>query len=263
MFAICPLSQIPVRVSANETSEMVSQVLFGEMVEILEKRGKNWLKVRCTWDNLVGWCQTNQLEVLTTKEAALSSEDSAIVMDLCPPIMADNHSFPITLGAKLPAYDGLRCRIGDAYYHFNGQAVMQQDLKKDIDFLTKMAKRYLFAPQYIGGRSTFGLDSAGFVQMTFGFVGLKLPRTPGEQILEGSDVDFVDQSQIGDLAFFENKKGQIAHVGIILEDQMLIHCHGRVKIDRFDHFGVFDGKGRRYSHKLRLIKRVFTFAAKR
>jgi hypothetical protein len=242
---------------------MVSQVLFGEMVEILEKRGRNWLKIRCSWDNLVGWCQSNQLEMLTAKEAALSMEESAIVMDLCPPIMSDNHSFPITLGAKLPSYDGLRCKIGDVFYHFNGQAVMQQDLKKDADFLVKMAKRFLFAPQLPGGRSPFGLDSAGFVQMSYGFVGLKLPRSAGEQIMEGSDIDFVDQSVLGDLAFFENKKGQIAHVGIVLEDQMIIHCHGKVKIDRFDHFGVFDGKGRRYSHKLRLIKRVFNFLPKK
>jgi hypothetical protein len=259
LFAICPLSQVPVRSQSKDTAELVSQVLFGEMVEILDKRGKNWLKVRCEWDNLVGWCRSNQLKLLTPSERALASEDWARVLDLYQPVMGENHHFPVPFGAILPQYDGMRLKIGEEFFHFNGSALMKADQRKDVEFLIKIAKRLLYAPQMSGGRSPSGMDSAGLVQVIFGFLGKSLPRTAAEQVFEGQDIDFVEQSRVGDLAFFENKKGQIAHVGINLGDGQLIHCNGMVKTDRWDHFGVFDGNSRRYAFKLRLIKRIFTF----
>ncbi|MCB0663952.1 MAG: C40 family peptidase [Saprospiraceae bacterium] len=262
MFAVCPLSQVPVRVQSKDASEMVSQVLFGEMVEVLEKRGKNWLKIRCTWDNLVGWCRSNQLKILTPAEREIAQEDWARALDLCQPVMGENHHFPVPFGSVLPQYDGMRLKIGDEFFTFNGQALMKSDLRKDTEFLVKIAKRLLFAPELSGGRSPFGIDSAGLMQVIFGFVGKSLPRTAAEQVFTGEDVDFVEQSRVGDLAFFEDKKGIIAHVGLILGEGLLIHCNGMVKTDRFDHFGVFDGNSRRYAFKLRVIKRVFTFTEK-
>lgn len=262
MFAICPLSQVPVRSQSKDTAELVSQLLFGEMVEIIDKRGKNWFKIRCEWDNLVGWCRSNQLKLLTPAEHALATEGWAKVLDLYQPVMGEDHHFPVPFGAVLPQYDGIRLKIGEEFFHFNGSALMKADHRKDEGFLSKIAKRLLYAPQMDGGRSPAGIDSAGLVQVIYGFLGRPMPRTAAQQVFEGEDIDFIEQSKVGDLAFFENKKGQIVHVGINLGEGQLIHCHGMVKIDQFDHFGVFDGNSKRYAFKLRLIKRVFSFEEK-
>ena len=72
----------------------------------------------------------------------------------------------------------------------------------------------------------------------------------------GKPIDFSEQSAEGDLAFFENKKGKISHVGLILNGNQIIHSYGNVRIDKIDHFGVFDEETSKYSHKLRLIKRL-------
>ena len=45
LYGICNLSIVPLRIEASDTSEMVSQVLFGEHFKVLEKR-KKWSKIR-------------------------------------------------------------------------------------------------------------------------------------------------------------------------------------------------------------------------
>ena len=48
---------------------------------------------------------------------------------------------------------------------------------------------------------------------------------------------------------------RIVHVGIVLTDGKIIHAAGQVRIDRLDHFGIFNEERGIYSHKLRVIKR--------
>ena len=106
-----------------------------------------------------------------------------------------------------------------------------------------------------GGRTPFGMDSSAFIQQVFAFIGVQLPRTADLQIDLGNTVDFAAQANEGDLAFFENRKGRITHVGLILAGDTIIHAHGNIRIDKIDHFGIFDEDTKKYSHKLRLIKR--------
>jgi len=63
---------------------------------------------------------------------------------------------------------------------------------------------------------------------------------------------------LGDLAFFENEEGNIIHVGIILDNEHIIHASGKVRIDKIDHNGIFSEQAKRYTHKLRLLKRIIT-----
>ena len=67
-YVICPVSIVPVRNSSSNKSEMISQLLFGELAEVLETRGRQWTKVRCAWDNFVGWVASNQLKPVTPSE---------------------------------------------------------------------------------------------------------------------------------------------------------------------------------------------------
>jgi hypothetical protein len=70
MYAISPISIIPVRAQPSEKSEIVTQILFGELVEVLNMNKKlqslhpGWSHVRCDWDGYLGWVTTKQLQFL-------------------------------------------------------------------------------------------------------------------------------------------------------------------------------------------------------
>jgi cell wall-associated NlpC family hydrolase len=66
----------------------------------------------------------------------------------------------------------------------------------------------------------------------------------------------VEEAQSGDLAFFDNEEGNIVHVGMVIDNQQIIHASGCVRIDKFDHYGIFNSDTKKYSHMLRVIKHV-------
>jgi cell wall-associated NlpC family hydrolase len=84
-----------------------------------------------------------------------------------------------------------------------------------------------------------------------------LKRDAWQQAESGVVVDFVENSAIGDLAFFHNDEGKIIHVGIILKDNKIIHASGKVRIDTIDHYGIFNTETKKYSHQLKIVKRYF------
>ena len=92
--------------------------------------------------------------------------------------------------------------------------------------------------------------------MVFKIAGIRLLRDAAQQVTQGRVVDFMEQCQSGDLAFFDNGKGQITHVGIILPDCHVIHASGKVRVDKLDHFGIFNRELNRYTHQLRIVKRL-------
>ena len=255
-FAICHLSVVPVRNSSHHRSEQVTQLLYGEIVEILDIKGKSWAKIRCTWDNHIGWVDARQIKPITPSEYELFTENFAYSLDLISPIMSNNYHLPVTIGARLPNFDGIRFSFENKIYTFSGQAVFPVDLRPNPELILKLARRYLYAPYQWGGRSPLGIDAAGLVQLIFQLVGISLHREPDQQVHQGETVDFVEQSQPGDLAFFENKYGNINHVGIILPERYIIHAAGYVRIDKVDHVGIFNEETGRYTHKLRVAKRM-------
>ena len=254
--AICHISVAPLRNSPSNKSEQVSQLLFGEIVEIIDTKGKAWQKVRCTWDNCIGWVLSNQLKPITDKEFDLFEEKFAYCLDLFQPLMTDNESMPITIGARLPDFDGMKFKFDGKTYRYSGQAVFPKNLNPSIDKIQKIARRYLSAPYQWGGRSPLGIDAGGFAQMVMKLVGVRLLRNADQQVHQGELIDFIEQAHPGDLAFFENKAGNISHVGILLPENKIIHAHGKVMINEIDHYGIFDVRLNKYTHKLRVIKRV-------
>ena len=146
-------------------------------------------------------------------------------------------------------------KIAKEKFIYNGQAI-QSEAKSSV-LLERVAMRYLNAPYLWGGRSPFGIDCSGFTQMVFKFTGIKLLRDAYLQAEQGTVINFIEESQPGDLAFFTNEEGRITHVGIILKDQQIIHASGKVRIDKIDHFGIYSATQKKYSHQLKIIKRMF------
>ncbi|MBL7818200.1 MAG: C40 family peptidase [Saprospiraceae bacterium] len=256
--AICQLSAVPVRAAASDKEEIVTQLLFGELVDIIEFGGRtkrNWCQIRCDWDGYEGWMDVRQLRFISLGEAENYHKNLAFCLDLTAILTNNDHFLPITLGATLPNFDGINVHLGDKHYAFNGQALQNGYRAPTAEFIVKLARRYLYAPYLWGGRSPFGIDCSGFTQTVFRMAGIRLRRDASQQVEQGRLVDFIEQAQAADLAFFENPKGNIVHVGIVLDNQNVIHAAGQVRIDKLDHFGIFNEERGIYSHKLRLIKR--------
>ncbi len=254
-YNVCQVSVAPVRSNFSDRSEIVTQLLFGETVTILEKKG-TWRKIRCSWDNYMGWTDHKLLRPISAAEFEAYKENPIYSLELAQAVMGEDHFVPIMMGSTLPSYDGLRLELGDLKFTFSGQVIEPGAKVPTLELLLKLARKYLNAPYLWGGRSPFGIDCSGFSQIVFKMLGVKLLRDASQQVTQGRVIDFVEQAQPGDLAFFENKKKRIAHVGIVFPDNKIIHAHGKVRIDNLDHFGIYNEELGKYTHRLRVVKRM-------
>lgn len=256
-FGICLLSLIPARKEASSTSEMVTQLVFGDCYTVIEN-GENWIKIKIEFDGYECWISLKQhTRINETTFLSLKKEVPFYSNELVQVLNAkkSNLRFPITLGATLPFYKNNNCNFESFEFEFDGQ-VIQPTLKSKAESIISTAYLFINAPYLWGGKSPFGIDCSGFTQTTYKLNGYKLPRDASEQVELGTPLSFVEEAEAGDLAFFDNEEGKIVHVGILLNNEQIIHASGCVKIDKFDHYGIFSSETKKYSHTLRVIKRI-------
>jgi gamma-D-glutamyl-L-lysine dipeptidyl-peptidase len=254
MFAISKVSIASVYKAANQRSELLTQVLFGEVIEVLEKKGE-LLHIKCTWDQVQGWTLSEQFVQIDTDVAIEMLRDSSVVLSLVDNIMAADHFIPVTLGASLPKFDGVRGYLPDLQFQFNGTVLKPGTIELKLAWIEKLILRYLHAPELYGGRSPFGIDASGLSQMLYKILGISLARDHTTQVSQGRTVDFMEFCQPGDLAYFDDGRGNIGHCGIILSDCSVVHVHGKVRKDKIDHFGIWNSDKKRYTWQLRVVKR--------
>jgi len=252
MFGICNLSSIPLRIEPNDRSEIVSQVLFGEHFKVLE-RIKQWARIKMQFDDYEGWIDTKQYKTITESNYNQLSEDSIVLnSDLIDYITGPNNfMMPIPLGASLSFLNNPE--INTENYDFEGMKISGIKPKTN---LINTAFMYLHAPYLWGGKTPFGVDCSGFTQMVYKLNGYPILRDASQQALQGDALSFIEESEAGDLAFFDNEEGKIIHVGIIMDDNYIIHASGKVRIDRLDHLGIYNAETNRHTHKLRVIKKI-------
>ncbi len=250
MFGICNLAIVPVRAEASDRSEIVSQLLFGEHLEVLEQN-RQWTRIRAHYDNYEGWIDTKQFRAVSGDDfERLNQLPIVLNGDLIEYVTAaDNSLLPIPLGASLSFLD---TDINTEGFRFEGLKVTGQ---KEKSQLIQTAFMYLNAPYLWGGKTPFGLDCSGFTQMVYKLNGYKLLRDASQQATQGEALSFIEESEPGDLAFFDNEEGRIIHVGIIMENNYIIHASGKVRIDRLDHLGIYNPEANRHTHRLRVIKK--------
>lgn len=252
MYGICNLAIIPLRNEPNDRSEQVSQVLFGEHFQILEQQ-KQWYKIRLNFDQYEGWVDSKQCQVISENDnQELTSNVQILNNDLVEYISNDsNLLIPIPLGASLSFLE--LDNINRFNYQFEGLKVTGVKPKEE---LLKTAFMYLNAPYLWGGKTPFGIDCSGFTQMVYKLNGYSILRDASQQAMQGEALSFIEESEPGDLAFFDNEEGKIIHVGIIMNDNYIIHASGKVRIDRLDHLGIYNSEINRHTHKLRVIKKI-------
>lgn len=252
MFAICNLAIIPLRAEPNDRSEIVSQILFGEHFEILEQQ-KQWSKIKLHFDGYEGWVDSKQYQVITEKNFNDLSKDAIILnSDLVEYVTnTKNTLIPIPLGASLSFLNHDDINIES--FEFEGLRVSGVKPKAEI---VKTSFMYLNAPYLWGGKTPFGIDCSGFTQMVYKLNGYNLLRDASQQASQGEALSFIEESEPGDLAFFDNEEGNIIHVGIMMENNYIIHASGKVRIDRLDHLGIYNAEQNRHTHRLRVIKKI-------
>jgi cell wall-associated NlpC family hydrolase len=252
MFGICNLSIIPLRSEASDRSEIVSQVLFGEHFEIIAV-DKQWTKIKLQFDDYEGWIDSKQYQSISEENYIRLSKEAVILnSDLVEYITApDNTLIPITIGASLSFLN--HSDINSKNYDFEGLKVTGKKAKSN---LIATAYLYLNSPYLWGGKTPFGIDCSGFTQMVYKLNVYKLLRDASQQSTQGEVLSFIEESEPGDLAFFDNEEGKIIHVGIMLESNYIIHASGKVRIDRLDHLGIYNAELNRHTHRLRVIKKI-------
>ncbi|PID91364.1 MAG: hypothetical protein CSA96_08820 [Bacteroidetes bacterium] len=255
--AICTLGQVPLFADADIRSGVVSQQLFGEELIVLEKAGA-WLHIVRPFDNTDAWMEEkyqiglrddllsdgaseNGHRIVTAPHAALRTPEGRQVLMLPAgaiwPVPI-GHSLQLGNTSLVPEYDGDLSLTG-----------------RNTD-PERICRQWLSLPYVQGGRSGYGFDGGGLVQTLCRCMGVGIPQDCGQQAMLGETVNFMHEVRKGDLAFFDNEDGEIAHVGMILGEGQVVHCHREVSIDRIDQQGIFDTVAGRYSHRLRIIKRL-------
>lgn len=252
MFGICNLANIPLRLEPSDRSELISQVLFGEHFSILEENLK-WSKIMLQFDDYEGWIDNKQFKKISEEQfSQLSKESIVLSSDLIEYITSPNNLLmPVGLGSSLSFLN--YNAINTENFSFEGLKISGIKPKSNI---INTAFMYLNAPYLWGGKTPFGIDCSGFTQMVYKLNGYKLLRDASQQAHQGEALSFIEESEPGDLAFFDNDEGNIIHVGIIMDDNYIIHASGKVRIDRLDHLGIYNADVNKHTHKLRVIKKI-------
>lgn len=244
-YGICELSIVPVRSEASDISEMVTQLLYGDHFKIIEER-KKWVKIRIAFDLYEGWIDKKQVRFITEDFYSACDKNAVYSADLIDIITLQKQQIQsICLGSNISPSHLLD-------HHFEGQIFERQNSKRSQILETAML--YLNAPYLWGGKTPFGIDCSGLTQMVYKANRLHLNRDASQQAQQGQTLSFIEETQVGDLAFFDNNEGNIIHVGIIMGNNYIIHAHRKVRVDRIDHTGIFNVDTRTYSHQLRVLK---------
>ncbi|MDJ0645150.1 MAG: C40 family peptidase [Flavobacteriaceae bacterium] len=254
-YGLCNLSVVPLRIEPSDKSEMVSQVLFGDHFKILEK-SKQWRKIRLAYDHYEGWIDEKQFQTISKDfYKQLEKADQHVSTELVEAVVnSSNELLPIPIGTSLPLLKNKKIDFESTSFIYEGKSTSGKNEKEN---LVKTAFMYLNAPYLWGGKTPYGIDCSGLTQMVYKLNGYKLLRDASQQATQGDVLSFIEESEPGDLAFFDNKDGEIIHVGIIMANNYIIHASGKVRVDRLDQSGIFNEELKKHTHKLRVIKKIF------
>ena len=237
-YGIADLSIVPMRSEKSERSEMVSQILFGEVFEILEVDEK-WVYVRMLHDRYEGWIDRKMyLEVTEEFIGKYKAEVSVLATEVFNIVVKDGDygNKLVVSGSVFPFFDATTKKMqigGDTYTLVSKMTDVGIDSLRDL--IIGYALMYYNTPYLWGGRSPYGIDCSGLSQIVYRMAGIDLPRDASQQVTLGQNYSFLEEAMPGDLAFFGD---------------------GRVRVNKIDHQGIFNEDLKRYTHNLKVIKRI-------
>ena len=253
-FGFTKLSIIPVRIENKEQSEMVTQLLFGDVFTVISEK-KNWIEIQIESDKYEGWIDKTMFFEISENQFELYKHSKSVVnKNLVCYLNTENEQIHLVRGSSFSSIENNQIIIGDKDFTITQfEQVEGKDIRKE---LIEVASSYLSTPYLWGGKSPFGIDCSGFSQIVYKVNGIQIPRDASQQVNLGQSRNFIDEAKAGDLAFFDNEEGDVIHVGIVMEGRKIIHASGEVRIDKLDHQGIYNLDKKAYTHKLRVIQNL-------
>ncbi|HHG85574.1 MAG TPA: hypothetical protein ENJ82_12575 [Bacteroidetes bacterium] len=255
-------AMVPVRSQSSDAAEMVSQLLFGDLVEVLET-DRQWQRIRGLSDQYEGWIDEKMSHPISENWLATVNHWEYVDHASRVIIAQENQEetpLHLTYGCRIPIQKGQEHQAIRQIQLENWAAEIPQFTSKPARAATPtnliaIAAQYLGAPYLWGGKYLWGIDCSGLTQMVFAQCGIQLPRDASQQAKKGKEIAF-GEHQAGDLAFFQNEKGKVTHVGIILENNLVRHAAGHVHDDLLIANGIFGKYTQTLTHVLCTIKRI-------
>jgi cell wall-associated NlpC family hydrolase len=249
-YGICHLSYFPLRKEMKHQSENISQVLFGEVFQILDNNN-DWYKIRLEFDLYEGWIEIPEMKFVNATFVNEIQKNACAYSKNVFTELNKKNILTIGMGSHLPCYQNGHFSISDEKYAIDKAKVYESKLKFDISpGLDLLGTPYLW-----GGKSSFGIDCSGFTQLIFKMNGIKLPRDAYQQAEIGKEIQFEEVKE-NDLAFFKNEKGRISHVGIVMPDDQILHASVYVRIDKLTKEGIYVKNRGELSHRISHFRRL-------
>ena len=284
MKAISLYSVIPVRAEASEGAEQNTQILFGETFDVLEEKDR-WNRVKLHPDGQEGWVDAKMVTPMSPAEyksyhEAYIGSSAIVAMPMAYAVSENNgQTIPLTAGTRLAKYtitspqpspQGREIKIGrfevlGVGFRIDPGMVIAKSLDLNEQNLLQAVRFFLNIPYLWGGKNAMGMDCSGFTQVVMSLFGKELKRNASEQATQGRKISDLKHVKAGDLVFFDKphaasaeaeKEVHISHVGIAIDSERVIHCSGRVKVEKLDSNGIFNAETGSYSHHLVAIRRV-------
>lgn len=236
-YGICSLSVIPMRANPAHESELVSELLYNDIYNVIDEND-DWLKIKCCYDAYEGWIRKLQHHSISDKEFQDYLSKGKYII---------NQAYSL--------YNDKILSFGSKIFEKTDDSI---PLRKTFDtqILVESALKFINVPYRWGGKSVMGIDCSAFVQLCAKAAGYKLARDASQQVASGNTIASLSESQPGDIAFFDNKNKNIIHVGILLPDKTIIHASGKVRIDKIDAIGIYNEELKAHTHHLCIIKRL-------
>lgn len=234
MFGICNLNTIPVRKEKSSKSELITQLIYGEIYKVL-KKDKKWYHIEISDDNYKGWINYSQFfEISKDTFDNILNTKPILLQEISKEIETLDGKMLLSIGAKISSTKALNHSLNEPY-------------NQKQTTIAQIALKYLNTTYLWGGKTHNGIDCSGFSQMVFKLNGINILRDANQQANQGKEIDFSSIEE-GDLAFFGEKK--VTHVGIILKNKKIIHAFGKVRIDFLKKNGILNVETNKISHKL-------------
>lgn len=252
------MAVVPIRQEPLETGEQITQLLFGDHYEVENiSSDKKWVLIKIYSDQAEGWLDSRQHHPISKEYfEQINSTDYKITTEIASPVLYKKSQLTIVMGSVVPISNSELFKI-EEQFAFNGES-KSLGQRRDVDFLKNIAKKYLQAPYQAGGKSPFGIDDSGLIQMIFKITGYSLPREIPQQSLAGKKIKTFEEALPGDLAFFSEKSKQVSHVGVIVDNEKIIHASGQVRMDRITEEGILNPDTKIYTHLLHSIRRIIS-----
>jgi len=251
-------SVVPVRTEPKEQAEQSTQLLFGQMCTVLSQQ-KGWVRICGETDGEKGWVDSKMITILSDAEEAefVHYKRTAQVKVPMTYAVSENNgqTIPLVAGTHLPNYEEGKFSILGVPFRIDPAMVSANYMEMNAENLMEVVRFFLNTPYQWGGKNALGMDCSGFCQIILGLFGRALPRNARDQAKHGRPVRGLRNAKMGDLVFFNHGEGKITHVGLLLDKDRVVHCSGRVKVERLDECGIWNVEENRYSHSLVRIKR--------